>query len=221
VIMAKEPRPGKTKTRLCPPLTGQEAADLSEALLLDTIGMLTGLVWIDLAVAFSPPAARNYFEGITPGGTLLLPVEGADIGDCLGQALGFTLERGYTKVMAINADGPSLPDVYLHQAVTLLDDCDAVFGEGHDGGYYLVGMKQFHSTLFQGISWSTPRVLTQTLEQAVRAGLNTALLPAWYDVDSIQDLERLMKEAVTLPHTRLINTRRFLGTLDAAIFARD
>lgn len=214
VIMAKEPRPGKTKTRLTPALTTIQAAALYEALLGDTIALLADLEYVDLAVAISPPESYPYFEKKTPTGTRLLPIEGVDIGDCLNQALGSLLDLGYQKVIAINADGPSLPEAYLYQAITLLDEHDLVFGEGEDGGYYLVGLKQKHCILFEGISWSTPAVLAQSLQKATTAGLSVALTPKWYDIDTLQDLKRLREELPRLDAERLIHTRCFLTSLN-------
>ena len=214
VIMAKAPQAGMTKTRLSPPLTPEQAARLYEALLRDTIAGLAALDWADLALAISPPASRAYFEQITPHGTRLLPIEGVDIGDCLRQAFESLFEAGYRKVLALNADGPSLPRAYLQQAAALLDEQDVVLGEGQDGGYYLVGLKALHVGLFQGIAWSTPQVLAQTLQQAARAGLSAALNPPWYDVDTIQDLLRLKAELLGLPADRLGHTRQFLAEVD-------
>jgi rSAM/selenodomain-associated transferase 1 len=214
VIMAKEPRPGKTKTRLCPPLTHLQAAALYEALLLDTIAMLAALEVVDLAIAITPPESKVYFQKITPGGTLLLPIEGVDIGDCLVQALGQLLDSSYRKVIALNADGPSLPMAYLHQALESLEHNDVVIGEGYDGGYYLVGLKRLHKVLFQDITWSTHMVLAQTLDQASRAGLSVSLTPAWYDIDTIQDLRRLISELPGLPADHLTHTRRALDTFE-------
>ena len=213
VIMAKQPAPGKTKTRLVPPLTNRLAADLYEALLRDTIRLLSTLDHIDIAIAISPINAKSYFEQITPQGTLLLPIEGKDIGDCLQQALGRLLNHGYKQAIAINADGPSLPREYLDAAVALLDDHDLVFGPGDDGGYYLVGLQQNHTAIFQDIAWSTSVVLQQSLEKAAGAGLSVALTPAWYDVDTIADLHRLQAELEMLPQDRLQHTRKILANL--------
>jgi len=203
-----------TKTRLSPPLTHLQAACLYEALLLDTIVLLAGLEGIDLAVAISPPESKKFFQRITPGGTFLMPIEGVDIGDCLIQALGRLLDHGYRKVIALNADGPSLPIAYLHQAVESLDVHEVVFGEGHDGGYYLVGIKRLHRVLFQDIAWSTRRVLAQTLDQVSRTGLSVSLTPVWYDIDTIEDLRRLKEELPTLPDDSLTHTRRVLDTFE-------
>ncbi len=210
VIMAKQPQVGKTKTRLCPPLTAHEAADLSEALLLDTIALVSQLPGIDLALAITPPSSKAYFAGITPSGTRLLPVEGDNIGDCLVQALGVLFDLGYRKALAINADSPSLPAEYIVQAADLLEHHDLVLGPGEDGGYYLVGMNCLHMGIFDDIPWSTARVLPQTLQRSHALGLSIGLTPAWYDIDTVLELQRLNKDLRALPADRLSNTRRFL-----------
>lgn len=211
VIMAKQPLVGKTKTRLCPALTPQQAADLSEALLLDTITLVSQLPGIDLALAITPPSSKVYFAGITPTGTCLLPVEGENIGACLVQAFETLLGMGYRKALAINADSPSLPAQFILQAVDLLDQADLVLGPGEDGGYYLVGMSRLQPGIFAEIAWSTDRVLVQTLERSRQLGLSTALTPPWYDIDTVAELQRLNKDLRELPADRLSNTRRFLA----------
>lgn len=210
VIMAKQPQAGITKTRLCPPLQPQEAAALYEALLRDSIDLVVRLKNVDLAVAITPAEAEDYFRSITPEGTLLMPVTGADIGACLSQSIQQLLDQGYHKVLAFNADGPSLPPDYLVEAVRRLDRCDVVFGQGVDGGYYLIGLKQPCPQLFTGIAWSTGSVLAQSIEQAGRLGLDIELTPAWYDVDNASDLLLLKSDLNRLPDDRLVHTRRLL-----------
>ncbi len=212
VIMAKQPRPGRTKTRLSPPLTVDEASRLYTVLLLDTIGLVNGLEECDLAIAITPEESRPYFEAITPPGTLLLPVDGIDIGDCLAELLKMLLSLGYDRALALNADGPSLPVEYLQQAVALLDDYDLTLGPGHDGGYYLIGIKRPEPSLFRGIAWSTPKVLVQTLERVRQLGWQHALTPEWYDIDTAADLKRLISDLDSLPAGSLPNTRDFLAS---------
>ena len=210
VIMAKEPAVGRTKTRLCPPLRLEQAAALYEALLRDTIDRAAGLEGVQLAVAVTPAEALNTFRPWCPPDTLLLPVTGADIGDCLNQVLSLLLSRGYAGAMALNSDGPTLPIEQLRQAVARLDRADVVLGPGEDGGYYLIGLKEQHPGLFQGIDWSTERVAAQTLEKAGILGLCVSLLPTWYDVDTAADLVRLRAEVATLPANAVPHTRHFL-----------
>jgi rSAM/selenodomain-associated transferase 1 len=215
VIMAKEPLVGLTKTRLCPPLTLDEAARLYEALLRDSISLAYGLEGIDLAIAVTPPESIAYFKRISPPDTLLIPVECIDIGDCLTQVLGNLLKMGYPSALAFNADGPSVPKGYIQAAVGLLDECDVVLGPSEDGGYYLVGMKQLHPEIFVGATWSTSKVLNQTLTKIQELGLEAELLPPWYDVDTAADLERMRSELANLRPEILVHTRRFLANFAA------
>ncbi len=209
IIMAKEPKVGATKTRLCPPLSCEEAARLYEALLLDTIESTSQLPKIDLAIAISPPESTEYFGRISPLETLLIPVTCYDIGDCLNQVLTQLLALGYKKAIALNGDGPTLPREYILHAFELLDDHDLVFGPSEDGGYYLVGLKEPIPEIFTGIAWSTPQVLKQSLAICNSLGRDVGLTPTWYDVDTIEDIRRLQTELGALPQDRLIHCRHY------------
>jgi uncharacterized protein len=209
VVMAKQPQPGRTKTRLCPPLTPQAAAQLYEALLKDTLSLAARIEELQLAIAITPPESHAYFQSITLPGTRLLPVTGDNIGECLILALSALLGNGYQKALALNADGPSLPPDYLRQAVQLLDEHDLVVGPGEDGGYYLVGLKKMQADLFQDIPWSSSHVLEQTLLRAESLKLRVAMTAPWYDVDLPADVYRLRQELRHLPQEHLVHSRRF------------
>jgi rSAM/selenodomain-associated transferase 1 len=213
VIMAKQPVAGRTKTRLCPPLSAKQAAGLYAAMLRDTIEWASSLADLALAVAITPPdAAQAWSERVAPD-TLLLPVAGADIGECLNIALSELLSNGYTQALALNSDGPTLPPSYLSAAVARLDEVDLVLGPSEDGGYYLIGLKAPVPALFEGITWSTAQVMAQTLSRAQQLGLTVSLLQPWYDIDSPADLDRLRAELLTLPADRITHTRRFLTVM--------
>jgi uncharacterized protein len=222
VIMAKEPAAGRTKTRLCPPLSTSDAAELYEALLLDTIALLSRFHGVQLAVAVTPPSAVAAFRMRVPHDAILLPVEGGDIGACLSQAAANLFAEGFSPVIAINSDGPTLPAAYIERAEELLDHHDVVVGPCEDGGYYLVGLRRHAPGLFQHVAWSTSRVTAQTVERAATLGLSVALLPPWYDIDTAADLERLRAELAVLPPGSLTCTRRFFSVKrPAAETARD
>lgn len=220
IIIAKEPQVGSTKTRLSPPLELEQAAALFEALLEDTIDLVASLEGIDLAIAVTPPESTRYFERKTPEGTVLIPVTCADIGDCLKQVFEQLFKRGYPKVLAFNSDGPSLPGEYIHRAVKLLDTQDVVFGPSDDGGYYLVGLNEPQAGLFSDIHWSTSGVMEQSLDRAEAESLQVALLPEWYDVDTADDLERLLRDIQRFPQDRLKHTRRYFARLSLDLKAR-
>lgn len=206
IVVAKQPVPGHTKTRLCPPFTPESAAELYRCLLLDTLSLMQRLETADHAVAYTPSSARVYFEGILPNGFRLILQEGANLGERLANGLGSHFDLGYQRVVIMNSDGPTLPVSYLTEAFAGLDRADVSLGPSHDGGYYLIGMKQLHAELFQQITWSTEQVFSQTVAICRRLGLSVHLLPEWYDVDVEADLNRLRhdlaRDAATAPCTR-------------------
>ncbi len=210
VIMAKEPKVGLTKTRFNPPLNLDQAAQFYEVLLKDTIELVSGISTIDLAIAITPPESIDYFKRIAPSKTHFIPVVCADIGECLAISLERLLDLKYERVLALNSDGPSLPAANIQQAIQSLDNHDLVLGPSEDGGYYLVGFKQLHTKIFTGIDWSTDQVLTQTLHKAMGLALSVHLLPAWYDIDTASDIERLRAELKVLPPDALPHTRKLL-----------
>ncbi len=191
IAVAKEPVPGRTKTRLSPPFSPESAAEFYRCLLLDTLALMKRLEIADHTLAYTPTSARDYFARLSPNGFRLVPQVGADLGARLAHALGQHFELGYRRVAIMNSDGPTLPLAYLAEAFSGLDRADVTLGMGHDGGYYLIGMNRLHRELFQGIDWSTERVIPQTLAKCRRLGLSVHALPEWYDVDVAADLARL------------------------------
>jgi rSAM/selenodomain-associated transferase 1 len=210
-IMAKAPRPGDVKTRLCPPLSPAQAADLGRAFLLDKIAQVRALPGVTPAIAFSPENERALFERLAPGFTLV-PQRGEDLGARLHGALDELLRRGHAAALAIDSDTPTLPSEFLEQAVlgSGKDEVDVVLGPTEDGGYYLVGVREARRELFEAIPWSTAAVLTTTLARARAAGLKAACLPSWFDVDTPADLERL-RAALDAAPDAAAETRRLLA----------
>lgn len=199
IVVAKKPVPGRTKTRLCPPLTPDSAAEFYRCLLLDTLALVQRLKDTDHTVAYTPASARDDFARLSPNGFRLVPQAGADLGARLAHALGQHFALGYRRVVIMNSDGPTLPLACLEEAFAGLDEADVTLGLGHDGGYYLIGMKRPYPELFEGIDWSTERVIAQTLAICRRLGLSVRELPEWYDVDVAEDLERLRRDLAQNP----------------------
>jgi len=195
-IMVKQPIPGRVKTRLCPPLTPEQATELYRCFLLDKMAQVRRLAAAAPYLAFTPREAEAYFHGLAGEMFSLTPQEGEGLGERLNHLSAHLLALAHPGAVIIDSDTPSLPDQFLAEAVERMTDdhTDAVFGPAEDGGYYLVGLRRSAPAVFQGITWSSPVVLAQTLRAAAGAGLRVHLLPPWYDVDTGKDLARLTRD---------------------------
>jgi rSAM/selenodomain-associated transferase 1 len=199
IVVAKEPLPGLTKTRLCPPFSPDQAAEFYHCLMRDTLELVSRLEMAHHTLAYAPAGARSFFENLVPDGFELVLQRGADLGERLANGLAHHFELGYGRVVIMNSDGPTLPLAHLEEAFTGLERADVTLGPGHDGGYYLIGMKVLYPGLFQEIAWSTERVIPQTMVVCRELGLAVHKLPEWYDVDVEADLNRLSRDLAREP----------------------
>ena len=224
-VMAKAPRPGKVKTRLCPPLTPEQASALNICFLRDTaenIHQVTEAGNSAGLVVYTPVGDEAAFDGILPIGFQLLGQRGNGFGERLLHACEDLFACGFSAVCLIDSDSPTMPHDALLQAVARLrrPGDRLVLGGSDDGGYYLIGVKRLHQRLFEQIDWSTERVFDQTLERAREISLQAELLPTWYDVDDGATLERLRRELLPSPGERFAgydarHTRTYLESLQA------
>jgi rSAM/selenodomain-associated transferase 1 len=207
--MAKAPQPGRAKTRLCPPLRPEQAAQLSAAFLRDiteNIALAANTVPMHGCIAYAPLGGEHWFDGHLAEGTGFVLADGSPampdnvqgFGRCLLHAVQAMLGSGYTAACVVNSDSPTLPTEYLVQAArALLRPGDrVVLGPADDGGYYLLGMKQAYAHLFADIAWSTSEVAAATRDRAASLGMDVLVLPVWYDVDDAASLSRLSAELV-------------------------
>jgi len=198
-VMAKASAPGRTKTRLVPPLTFDEAAALNTAFLQDIADNLLRAArdaGISGYAAYAPPGSEEFFESILPPAIGLIDARQLNFGDCLLRTIEEILARGHGAAVVLNSDSPTLPTAFLAETAHVLARPGerAVLGPSSDGGYYLLGLKTAHRRLFEDIAWSTEHVAAQTLERARDIGLDVHMLPVWYDVDDSEDLFRLADE---------------------------
>jgi uncharacterized protein len=215
-LMAKAPFAGEVKTRLVPPLTAREAADLNICFLRDMAANIESTGETEAIaglVVYTPAGSESAFDGLLPEGFGLLAQRGAHLGERLCNATDDLLRQGYSAVCLINSDSPTLPKSILIRAIELLaaDGDRVVLGAAEDGGYYLIGLKHAHRNLFNEIAWSTSDVLARTRQRAAEIDLPVELLPPWYDVDDAETLAQLCEElfctsgvtgAYTAPDTR-------------------
>jgi hypothetical protein len=223
VIFAKAPVPGQVKTRLCPPLTPDEAATLHGSFVLDMLERTKLAVRqfrlpLDRILACAPDSKQVFFKIMEERhGVSLIDQAGEDLGARMHRAFTEMFVRDYRQVLIIGTDAPSLPLAYYQQAVVALKDHELVLGPAQDGGYYLIGLTRTVPELFSEIPWSTDQVLIQTRGKAERLRLKTAYLPPWRDIDTIQDLQALIEESrqdMKQPKQQRVFTTRTAGALD-------
>lgn len=200
VIFAKAPIPGEVKTRLCPPLTPDEAATLHGSFVLDMLER-TKLAVAKLQLPFhrylacAPSSELVFFKIMEERqGVRLLDQGGEDLGQRMHRTFVDLFAKGYKQVVIVGTDVPTLPLSVYQEAVAMLSRSDIVLGPALDGGYYLIGLKQPTEKLFTGVPWSTDRVLAVTQQKAETLGLSVGLTAAWRDVDTIADLLSLITE---------------------------
>ncbi len=224
--MAKASKPGRTKTRLSPPLTGAEAALFNTAFLRDIAANLLDAARtrsITGYMAFGPPGESAFFDFLPPE-IRIFEAWRPHFGECLSDTIAELLRRGHDAAGVLNADSPTLPPSFLIEAATILAEPGdrAVLGPSSDGGYYFLGLKQHHARLFEEITWSTEIVAAQTLDRAAEMGLPVHILPTWYDVDDAASLTTLRGElfhgaafgGTTAPRAEARHSRALLERLD-------
>lgn len=193
IVFAREPAPGKTKTRLIPALGPDGAAALADAFNRDALAKARQLNPADLVIAGSAAGgarrSRYFRELARRYGAWLVDQGPGDLGARMADALRpFTSGGG---AILFGTDTPSLPLGMLARSADLLTRCSVVLGPALDGGYYLVGVRGKLPEIFSRMEWGRPDVLAKTLERLRAAREPYALGPWWYDVDRTEDLALL------------------------------
>jgi hypothetical protein len=176
---------GRVKTRLASGIGEARALEIYSHLIQSTYSVLEDVsapVWTYysdfIPETVNPPIAKSFVQ------------DGQDLGERMAHAFARSFESGMEKVVLIGTDCPTLQPQHLNQAFEALTHSDLVLGPATDGGYYLIGMKRKADYLFEGISWSTSEVLSQTLAVATAHGLHFTLLDELSDIDTREDWER-------------------------------
>jgi len=196
ILFAKIPKPGQVKTRLLPDLSPEQASRIYRAFILDTLGSTALLKGVKRILACDPTRRDPFFKALAKRfGLTLIDQVGGDLGARMRNALVEVHRQGFDPAVLIGMDLPTLPTDHIQEAFRQLKNHSQgpsiVLGPSADGGYYLIGCSGLVPRIFNEIDWSTERVLTQTLARIEDNHLNAALLPFWYDVDTLQDLRFL------------------------------
>lgn len=203
VLLTKAPIPGFVKTRLVPPLTPKEAAELSRRFLLDLVEMAAELPGVDLFLAYTPDDALDLIPGAARAAAAgCIPQGPGDVGRKVQRVFQTLLDAGRDSVVLISSDIPTVPSEYVAAGFDRLNNHAAALGPCVDGGYYLLGFTRVIPGVFSGIDWSSNRVSLQTREQLQRARVELRCVPPWYDVDTPEDLELLVAQLSILRSSR-------------------
>jgi len=199
VVFAKAPQPGRVKTRLSPPLSTAEAAELYRCLLLDALdesAAAAATLGLEAVVAVDPPSATAELAAQTPAGFRAIAQGSGELGARMSHVARQAAAAGAPFALLRGSDSPCLDRVVLRDAIAALAGADLVLCPDRDGGYNLVGLGA--RALERGPSgglfdhpMSTPTVLRDTLARAERLQLAAAQLAPGFDVDRYEDLRWL------------------------------
>ena len=198
VIMAKAPRPGAVKTRLTPSLPLQAVAAFYRCLLEDTLALARSLGRVEVAI-MCPDSDVNELASLAGQGARVVAQKGEGLAAGLTSVFAHFAEGHQRRTIAFNSDSPHLPRSVLEDAFETLTVRDVVVGPTHDGGYYLVGAKAFHPTLFARDGMGTGNALERLLSRARALELSVGFADPFYDIDVVDDLTRLAEELRLAP----------------------
>ena len=223
VMLAKAPIPGQVKTPLCPALTEDEAATLHGSFVLDTLertkrAASTFKLPIDRFLACAPSRSHVFFRIMEARhGVTLLDQQGDDLGERMHRIFDRLLTHGYQRICFAGTDVPSLPLTYYRDALEALTRHDLAIGPTTEGGCYLMGVTPTASGIFARLPWPSDRLADFLQQKAAMAGLKVAALPAWREVDRLDDLRALIEDNAAdkkRPKQERVFSTRTSGTLE-------
>ncbi|GAA2795411.1 TIGR04282 family arsenosugar biosynthesis glycosyltransferase [Saccharopolyspora taberi] len=211
LVVAKAPVPGQAKTRLCPPLTPAQAAEVAAASLLDTLDAVTATPGV------RPVAAMTGDLGAaTGGGALRAALRSWTVLGQRGETFGQRLAAAHADtsaalpgvpVLQVGMDTPQVTADLLTDACSRLATADAVLGLAEDGGWWAVGFRDpRHSALLEDVPTSRDDTGSRTLAALRQRGLRVEPLPRLSDVDTVEDAARVAE---------LVPRSRFAASLPA------
>ena len=193
VIMAKAPTPGTVKTRLTPSLPLEAVTALYHCLLDDTLTLALSLPGVNVAV-MCPVSDFDELARLAGHRARVVAQQGEGLAAGLTSVFAHFAKDHQQSVIAFNSDSPHLPRSVLENAFETLSEQDLVVGPTHDGGYYLVGARTSHPTLFAGDGMGSSSALETLLSRARVLELSVGFADPFYDIDVADDLIQLAAE---------------------------
>jgi rSAM/selenodomain-associated transferase 1 len=185
IIMCKAPVVGRVKTRLIPPYTADEACAFHKAMAQTVIERISRI--FSKTYVATDDASHPFFEQFDL--PLLKQGEG-DLGERMSRLMVNVFNDGAQAVLFLGADSPHMPQSRLAEVAVRLKEYDVVIGPVEDGGYDLIAMNRVFPELFNGITWSSEQVLSQTMQKAEALAISVSLLDESFDLDTAECIER-------------------------------
>jgi len=193
IVFVKNPLPGKVKTRLAQKIGVKNALSIYQKLLNHTLKTILPLTQ-DVIIYY---ADEVIIDDMWAGHPFLKEKQtGIDLGDKMNNAFKDCFSKGYKKICIIGSDNLEIITEIIEQAFHELNDTDIVIGPSTDGGYYLVGMKAQYSEIFKNKSWSTSRVLEETINDLDNQTISYSLLKTLSDIDTYKDLKKAIERGL-------------------------
>jgi hypothetical protein len=186
VIFAREPEPGKVKTRLARDIGDDAASALYDLMLRHVFKNVVSLSY-DIEIWKTSESGTVYFAELIPEAIIMDQPEG-NIGERMSRAFRSGFAGGYRKICITGTDCPGVSSRDIFKAFDILKNNELALAPSFDGGYYLIGLSKFHPELFEGISWSTGSVMSETIEKARLLNIAYGSLAAMEDIDDISGL---------------------------------
>jgi uncharacterized protein len=215
VIMAKAPRPGMVKTRLSQSLPSPAVTALYRCLLEDTVALAKSLTSVELAV-MCPESDKEELAALLCNTVHIVAQKGEGLAAGLTSVFRYFTAAGRQHVVAFNSDSPHLAPSVLDSAFEILATHDVVVGPTHDGGYYLVGAKVAHPSLFDGDGMGTRSACDGLLARTKLLGLSMGFTEPFYDIDVADDLIQLAHELRLAP-AKAPRTAAWFGEWEQAV----
>jgi rSAM/selenodomain-associated transferase 1 len=209
LIFAKEPAPGRVKTRMTPPWSAQQAAALSECFIRDTLLAAAAVDGVDRYLFISPPGSEPFFRELCHGCCEMVVQQGSDFTQRCVHSLRVAANHGYEQIVQIGTDTPQIRAADIQHALDALTSHDMVFGPTRDGGYYLLALSRLDPGLYDGVVMGRETVYDRMMANAQRRSWRVRKLSRWIDADTDEDLRALREDPNILLGT---HTRAFLNT---------
>ena len=178
IVMAKSPRPGHVKTRLCPPCSAVEASEIATAALVATLDAVADAASARRVIALDGPAGPWL-----PPGFDVIPQKGNGLAERLGAAF---VDVGGPAV-ALGMDAPQVTPELINGSLEGLEDADSALGPTQDGGYWAIALRRASDEVFAGVAMSSPTTYIEQRRRLDSLGLRCRELPELHDVDHFSD----------------------------------